>query len=317
MVDVAVSQPEILLQKLQEYRDEKRLTSKGQLAIILHLSRLAKEKGLPLDPGELTTGNKGQVLGLGKAAVQRVLADYGIVRVLAEEGGRTSRGSIGLMQEYVDFLNHLHSQNLADTKQIEAWWADRVRDFFNSKPFIFRYDTGKTLRAAVRDLLSQAEERQKENPGTTYVGTVLQHLVGARLSLIATSDQIEFHGASVADSPTARSGDFLIDDVVIHCTTAPGEALIQKCKRNLEAGLKPIIVTTFHRLIVAESLAADWGLGNRIEVWDIEQFLASGIYEQSSFQGAKRKETMEKIIAAYNAIIARCETDPSLRIELG
>ena len=40
-----------------------------------------------------------------KYRIQRILADHGITRVLAEEGGRTSRGSVGLMQKYVEFLN--------------------------------------------------------------------------------------------------------------------------------------------------------------------------------------------------------------------
>lgn len=306
-----------LQDQLLAYRDNKKLTSKGGLAIVIHLSRMAKERGLPLDSDALTTSNKGQVLNLGKAAVQKVLADYGILRVLAEEGGRTSRGSIGIMQDYVEFLNNLHKQGVADMAAIEAWWVDRVKEFFNSKPFVLRYDTSKTIRATVRDLLAQAEHRQKENPGTTYVGTVLQHIVGAKLSLIVPKGQMEFHGASVADSPTARSGDFIVEDVVIHCTTAPGEALIQKCSRNLETGLKPIIITTYQRLVVAESIAADHNLDGRIEVWDIEQFLATNVYELSLFKSAERKVTVQKIIDAYNEIIKNCETDPSLRIEIG
>ncbi len=304
-----------LVNRLEAFRNEKNIASKGQLAIIVHLSRLAKERGLPLDPASLITGKKGQVSGLGKAAVQKVLGDYGITRVLAEEAGRTSRGSIGLMQDYVSFLNDLHHEGMIDIDAVERWWVDRVTDFFNSKPFILRYDTSKSIRMTIRDLLNQAEERQHENLGTTYVGTVLQHLVAAKLSIILR-EGIELHGASVADAPTARSGDFAVDEVVIHCTTAPGDSLIQKCKRNIEGGYRPIIVTTYPRLVVAESLAADAGLGGRIEVWDIEQFLATNIYELSLFKTADRKITIERIIDAYNDVVARCETDPSLRIEM-
>lgn len=42
----------------------------------------------------MVAGSKGQVLGLGVSAVQAILSDYGINKVLAAEGGRTSRGSI-------------------------------------------------------------------------------------------------------------------------------------------------------------------------------------------------------------------------------
>lgn len=80
--------------------------------------------------------------------------------------------------------------------------------------------------------------------------------------------------------------------------------------------MRPIIVTTYPRLVVAESLASDAGLGGRIEVWDIEQFLATNVYELSFFKSAERKVTVERLIEAYNAVIERCETDPSLRIEL-
>lgn len=305
-----------LFERLLAYRDENKLVSKGQLAVIVQLTRIAKEKSLPLDPADLVTEKKGQVSGLGKAALQKILADYGITRVLAEEGGRTSRGSMRTMQEYVAFLNDLHSQDIADMGKIESWWIERVKEFFQSKPFVLKYDMSKTIRSTVRDLLAQAEERQKESPGTTYVGTVLQHLVGAKLTLILPEDSLEVHGASVADSPTARSGDFIIDDVVIHCTTAPGEALMQKCQRNINGGLRPIIVTTYPRLVVAETLASDIGLGGRVEVWDIEQFLATNVYELSLFKSTDRKVTVEKLISAYNHIIGLCETDPSLRIEL-
>jgi hypothetical protein len=306
---------DVLLDRLTKYRSDNNIASKGKLAIIAHLSRVAKERGLPLDPADLVTENKGQVVGLGKAAVQKVLADYGIIRVLAEEGGRTSRGSIGLMRNYVSFLNELYREEIADMNVIEKWWVDRVTDFFNSKPFILRYDTSKTIRAIVRDLLFQAEERQRENPGTTYVGTVLQHLVAAKLSIILP-EGIELHGASVSDEQTARNGDFNVDETVIHCTTAPGESLIQKCRRNIEGGYRPIIITTYNRLIVAESLSMDNGLDGRVEIWDIEQFIATNIYELSRFKATERKITVEKIVEAYNKVIAQCETDPSLRIEI-
>lgn len=105
------------------------------------------------------------------------------MRVLAEEGGRTSRGSLGNMQDYVAFLNQLNVEGLADAASVEAWWVERIRDFFSAKPFALRYDTSKSMRAIVRDLLGQASKRQKDNPGTMYAGAVLQHLVGAKLTI--------------------------------------------------------------------------------------------------------------------------------------
>ena len=86
-----------LTEQLAEYQRRNKLTTKGKLAAILFVSNLAKTKGLPLDSGVLVTDSQGQVLGLGKSAVQSILRTHGETRVLAEEGGRTSRGSLGNM----------------------------------------------------------------------------------------------------------------------------------------------------------------------------------------------------------------------------
>jgi hypothetical protein len=306
-----------LKQQLASYQIDRKLTSKGKLAAILFVTRLAKRGGLPLDSALLVTDRKGQVLGLGKAAVQTILNEHGITRVLAEEGGRTSRGSLGNMQDYVVFLNNLHKEGIADLEIIEAWWAARVNDFFSAQPFTLRYDTSKSLRAIVRDLLAQATKRQKVNPGTMYGGAVLQHLVGAKLSLVLPEGSVQSNGFSVADAVSNRSGDFIIDDVIIHVTTAPGEALMRKCEGNLQAGARPIIITTYESMPGAESLAIIQGIGGRVDILEIEQFIATNVYELSQFKTSERKITVERLIAQYNLIVEECETDPSLKVMVG
>jgi hypothetical protein len=178
-----------LEEQLSSFSRKRRFVGKGQLALALHVTRTALRKGLPLDPDTLVTPGTGQVAGLSKSAVQGILADYGITRVLAEEGGRTSRGSLGNMRDYVELLNGLHEAGLADMAQIERWWIDSVQKFFQGKPFVLRYDSGKSLRAMVTDVLAQAVKRQKECPGATFTGTVLQHLVGAKLDLLLPEDK--------------------------------------------------------------------------------------------------------------------------------
>jgi hypothetical protein len=306
-----------LEKRLFAYQKEKKLISKGKLAAILFVSRLANKEGLPLDASVLVTDQKGQVLGLGKSAVQNVLKDYGITRVLAEEGGRTSRGSLGNMQDYVTFLNGLYTEGIADPVATEKWWVDRVNDYFTAQPFILKYDTSKSLRSIVRDLLAQAFKRQKENPGTMYAGAVLQHLVGAKLSLILPEGILRNHGFSVSDAMTGRAGDFSIDEVSIHVTTAPGEALMRKCEANLNAGARPIIITTHESMAGAESLATIQGIAGRIDILEAEQFLATNVYEMSLFKTADRKITVERIIERYNEVVEECETDPSLKVNVG
>lgn len=306
--------------RLLSFQIKHKLWGKGALAQMLHISRLAVENGLPLDPSACLTSGKGQVLGLGKARVQAILSDHGITRVLAEEGGRTSRGSLGYLQEYMTFLNELHEASLFDVfeiEDVEAWWIGRVKAFFDAKPLPLKYDVGKSLCAIVHDLLGQAQKRQKASPGMMYVGAVLQHLVGAKISLILPDVEMKHHGFSVADRADSRDGDFIIDDVVIHVTTAPGEALLRKCAANIDAGLRPIIVTLGARIAAAESNADDIGLEGRVDIFDAEQFIATNVYEWSRFNPSDRKLTIEKLIDRYNKIVESCETDVSLKIAIG
>jgi hypothetical protein len=302
-------------ERLAAFAKENRMSGKGPLCVALVVTRYAARSGLPLDAEKLVTDSGGQVAGLGKANVQAILKDYGIEKVLAEEGGRTSRGSIWNMRACVELLNALHAEKLADLKAIEAWWIERVRAFFQGKPFILRFDSSKSLRSILRDLLDQADKRQRAATGTMYVGIVMQHLVGAKLDLVC--GKVTHHGASVADEGSGRDADFLMGDVAIHVTTATGEALIRKCKRNLDSSLRPLIVTTTKGLSAAQVFAEQAGIADRIDVLDAEQFLASNLYEHGRFELKGRRETAERLIAKYNEIVDACEGDPSLLIHLG
>lgn len=289
------------------------MTGKGSLGVALVVTRHAKKRGLPLDPNTLLTEQGGQVAGLGKGAVQAILSEHGITQVLAEEGGRTSRGSVGNMRAYVAFLNELKSKGLADLDAIEEWWCERVRTFIAGKPLVLHFDTSKSIKSIIHDLLEQAEKRQGESSGTMYVGTVIQQLVGAKLDIVL--DGIPHHGASVADEGTGRDADYVMGNVAIHVTTAPGEALMRKCSRNLANGLRPVIVTIERGLAVAQGLAHQAGIADRIDVLDVEQFLASNLYEHSRFELFGMRDSIERLIEKYNDIIEEYETDPSLRID--
>ena len=224
---------------------------------------------------------------------------------------------MGLVEKYLALLNELKpgKDGLAS---IEAWWIGRVRDFFEGKPLVMKFDPSKSVRSIVRDLLEMAEKRQAQNRGGQIVGTVLQHLVGAKLSLVISQKEMpRMHGAFVADAVSDRGGDFTYGDAVIHVTSAPGEAVIRKCERNIDDGFHPIIITTCRRASVAEGLAESAGIANRLEVWDIEQFLSMNFNERGLFCQQGRKDMASRLVDAYNKIIDDCETDPSLKIEIG
>ena len=305
------------LKRIERFFNENHMGSKGALCVGLTVTREARERGLPLEFDSLLTENRGQVRILGKAPVQKILEDHGIVRVLAEEGGRTNRGNMGLAEKYLALLNKTKCST-EDLAKIEDWWIERVRDFFDGKPLVMKFDPSKSVRSIVHDLIGVAEKRQVQNRGGQVVGAVLQHLVGAKLSLIVPNEELpQMHGAYVADAVSDRGGDFSYGDAVIHVTSAPGEALIRKCVKNLDDGFHPIIITTCKRVSVAEGLAEAAGVANRIEVWDIEQFLSMNLNERGLFCQSGRKDMASRLIAAYNKIIDVCETDPSLKIEIG
>jgi len=302
--------------ELRTFYTDRKYNSKGKLSVALVITEHARKMGFPLDPAELLTNRKGQVLGLGIAPVQKILSKYGIVKVLAREGGRTSRGSIDHMKEYVFFLNNLHALDLIDLDKIEQFWIEKVNLFFAGKPLKVKLDGSQSLRTLIRDLITQGEIKQKEAPGVNSVGIILQHLVGAKLDCALGKGRFKHNNVSTSDAQTGRSGDFLIDKVAIHVTTAPTEFVISRCKDNLSNGQRPIIVTTKKGIPLAEGNAENAGIGNRVDIFEVEQFIALNLYEFAKFQEKGREVAVTDLVKRYNEIVDEFETDPSLQIEV-
>jgi len=302
-----------LEKSLRQFASENNFLGKGALSVALVVTRRARVDGLPLNPDELITEQGGQVAGLGKSGVQAILKDHKIDRLLAAEGGRTNRGAIGQMRVYVAFLNAL--PKTVDLLEIEKFWVDEVIRFFAGKPFKLQVDVSLSIRAAIANLLSQARQRQASTPGSRYEGAMLQHLIGAKLDLVLGPNVVTHHGASEADQADGRSGDFAVGDVAIHVTTAPSEGLLEKCRRNLEQGIQPVIVTVPKKTLVADGIAENIGIANRVEILDVEQFLAANLHERSLFKAENRRPKTLELIERYNALVSQFETDPSLKIE--
>ena len=302
-------------ERLCAFRDENNIVGKGPLSFVVQFTRTASVGEFPLNPDNFKTQKEGQVAGLGGGKLRKILKDHGITQQLSSEGGRTSRGSMGLMTKYVDFLNEWNAEEAIDFLYVESFWAEQVREYFRNLPFILTADPSKTIVANLEELFEQARKRQTENPGTQYLGTLMQHLIAAKLSLVLPAGSFEIHGASVADAPTERSGDFVINNTILHSTTSTGALLIEKCKRNLSSGCHPVIITVLSRVRTALDMLADANLAGRVEVWDVQQFLSSNVHKHSLFDETKRNSTLAEIISKYNEIIMEKETDPSLRIE--
>lgn len=303
--------------QLEKFANANAFRGKGPLCVAVVVTEQAKIKEFPLIEDDFLADSGTQVAGLGVGAVQAVLNRNGVTRILAKEGGRTSRGSVGNMKLYVAFLNQMFHTSTLDLKAAETFWMDKVRDFFAGKPFTFRLDSHFGLRAAVRNLMQQAIDRQKSESGTKFVGTVMQHLVGAKLEIaLGEGIDLKHHNVNQNDQQIGRTGDFDIGDVSIHVSSAPGEALIAKCRENIAAARKPLIITGRKGVVVAEGLAENAGIGDQIDIIEFEQFIATNVHELGRFSSAQRRIKLEEIVSRYNEIVDDVETDPSLKIEL-
>lgn len=238
-------------------------------------------------------------------------------RVLAEEGGRTTRGNIAKMRAYVDFLNAASSAGTLDFEQAERYWIAKVEAFFASKPLKLRIDPQLGMRAVVRKLLDEAKKRQSMQKGATFVGTVMQHLVGAKLSIVlAPNVSVKHHSANQSDQNSTRTADFDIGDVSIHVTNSPSESLIAKCRENLQANRKPIVVTSAKGVVLADGLAENAGIAESLDIIEIEQFIATNVHELGRFANAASRGKVKEIVEKYNEIVGSKETDPGLMIEI-
>ncbi|MCD9098216.1 DUF4928 family protein [Luteimonas fraxinea] len=83
----------------------------------------------------------------------------------------------------------------------------------------------------------------------------------------------------------------------------------------MSTGLRPLIVTTEDGVGGAKALSKQAGVDERLDVIEIEQFIATNVYEWSVFERDARPTAVQDIIERYNRIVTAVESDPSLRIE--
>lgn len=195
-------------------------------------------------------------------------------------------------------------------------WIERIKKHFTATGFTLHYDTEKSLKFFIADIIAQAVNREKKEQGTLYADAVLKYMVGAKLSLVLGWQKLKPLGHSVADGPAGGSGDFEIEDVIIHVTTAPSEGLLRKCTRNIENGQRPIIITPENGVAGALVLAKGQDIEQNVDILDAGQFISMNLYNLSRFKASDRKRTVERFVERYNEIVSECETDQRLKISL-
>ncbi len=219
------------------------------------------------------------------------------------------------MRAYVRFLNGMG--DLVDLEAVEAFWLGRVREFFAGQPLRMRLDPGLGIQAVVRDLIDQAAKREMEFAGRWYAGALIEHLVGAVIDCGLGDGLVAHHSASAADLSSGRSGDFRLGNTVIHVTTSPGEAVIERCASNLADGLVPVLVVRGRSVGTATDLANRAGIDDRVDVLSIEQVISLAVLGLEGTDAGGRKDVLNRIVTRYNEIVDEVETDPSLKIRLG
>jgi hypothetical protein len=155
-----------------------------------------------------------------------------------------------------------------------------------------------------------------ENAKGRSGGVVEQHLVGAKLARRFNEILIPNHPAHAADRQTDREGDFIVSKLVYHVTAAPSRSVLQKCKRNIQAGLYPWLLVPREQENKARILAQDEGIENELAILSIEDFVAVNIMELAVEEHKDFFSVLKEIVDIYNKRLLEVETDLSLQIEV-
>ncbi|WP_419840836.1 DUF4928 family protein [Candidatus Poriferisodalis sp.] len=274
----------------------------------------------PLDEAKWFTGS--QIRLLGGSRVSKILARYGEVRQLASEGGRTSRGSQELARSFQAAINSsVAAQDFAVASMelrrevinnLHAAIVERIQaDFFARQRLRIEYRHHEPTGVAIRQLLDVAKFR-----GGNVIGAVAQHVVGAALCLWYPNMEIDNYSFTTADTHTGRAGDFVIYGAALHITTAPSEALMHKCERNLALDLLPVLLTQRNRIAAAEGLAANFNIADLISIKDLTDFAADAVDIPARYDRNPRNERLRLLLEVYNLRVASAEPDPSLQVEI-
>lgn len=282
----------------------------------LVVSRMLAD-GLPIDDSRLYSSGKSQVRGLSGKRIAKILEDHGEKRLFTSEGGRTSRGTVHLANSLRETLNqiNLSEHDEIDTSYIsftlEDFFTTCVRiDYFDKQRITLEIDPSKPVSTIISNILDVAAERS-DKP----TGTVLQHLVGAKLQLRFPSVEVGLDKANAADMQTDREGDFQIGNTAFHVTVAPMEKLISRCVENKKAGYRPVILTPENRVQAALQMTENVEMLNLISVQAAETFIGTNVEEIAVFDGDRIREGVARLIRTYNRRIESIEADLSLMIE--
>ncbi len=297
---------------LDLYQDK--LPSKGSIAAALHvLNRL--RSNYDLDIASHVAGGEAQITGLSAGALRKVLAEFGEARVLSAVGGRSNRGARGDVAKLLDEMRPLHLERRPEPERIQVIAAmqrhivvNYVGQYFAVKRVKATYDRNASTWKFIHTIIENARASGKAGP-------VAEYLVGAKLKLRFPDKVIRNKRFSTADAQAGCAGDFEIGNTAFHVTTAPMPELLEKCRGNLERGLRVYLLVPEPQVIGARQNAELLAVG-RIAVESIESFVATNIDELSEFDGDKLKSGFRRLLETYNARVDAIELDKSMLIDI-
>ncbi|MGE5596037.1 MAG: DUF4928 family protein [Hyphomicrobiales bacterium] len=273
----------------------------------------------PLEEGDFITNGGGQVRLMGGRRANKIIRRFDAALAnLGTESGRTSRGTPEAARQLASALNaradvfgpldESARRSVADAIQ-ETLVLGPLRDLRNLQRLAADYLPAAGTPANVASIMAAAAERKA-------AGAVAQHLVGAKLQLRYPDLTIENYSFTTADSATGRAGDFRIADTVFHVTVAPGPQLLEKCKSNIRAGLRPTVITPSHRVAGLESNLDLEELRSQVTVYCLETFIAQNLEELAGFNGSQYRDSFKALLELYNERVNDVEADKSLLIKL-
>lgn len=271
----------------------------------------------PLTKEHVLSHGGTQVHGLSGPFVKRVLDRFDEHRSFTSEGGRTSRGTVGLALSLRERLNDSLNEvalgegdraRVADA--IQALVVERIQDdYFGKQGIDAGLSPDVTVAANVSRILTEAQNHKDVSSGA-----VAQHLVGAKLELRFPNETIGRNSATAGDQQTRRQGDFQIGQTAFHVTMSPMPKLEDRAKSNIRDGYVPIILVPESKVQFARGLFDVVRLGDRVGVQSIETFVGTNIDEMGCFGIEETRRMLAALVRRYNERIAACEPDLSLRL---
>lgn len=257
--------------------------------------------------------SQGQEIRNARSGLKVVLEKYGIPETLLKEvttrqapaDGRRLFEAYEWGRAFHDFDSIDRDSQIIELIDVLVVLA---RAWLERKNLSLSLDRGQAPTAWIELILENARGRSG--------GVIEQHLVGAKLARRFPNIEIPNFPAHAADQQTARSGDFVIRNLVFHVTAAPSSNVIKKCAENVKKGLKPILLVPRDKEANARAFAEDKSIDKLIAIVSIEDFLAMNVFELATEEDKDSFSVLADIIAIYNQRLKEVETDLSLQIDI-